>query len=186
MDIAPFAEISDLSEGVLNIYFLAFAVLPAGDADISAADGLHPQATDFPAILQGYEVQRVGMAAGQYFLGEDNLRGQGRQRLPQHPVCAVAYACLAQGAIKDHLKAVRLGILRAKQPRRPFRPHGVGRGRTLADFIYLPNGLHNETSNDLVALKQSSPSLPLGGEGGPAGPDEVEAPMIEWEEKRNS
>jgi len=89
------------------------------------------------------------MVSGQHFFGKDDLRRQGGQGFPQHPVGAVAYAGLAQGAIEDHLKAVRLGIFLPEEPGSPLRPHGVGRRGAFADFVYFSYGLHGISSIDI-------------------------------------
>ena len=42
----------------------------SGEADITAANRFDTQETDLLASLQGEEIQRVGMGAGQILLGE--------------------------------------------------------------------------------------------------------------------
>ena len=58
MDVAPFAEIRDLREGVLDIHFLSFFGGLPRVADITAADGLHTQLPDLDIPGEGGKVQK--------------------------------------------------------------------------------------------------------------------------------
>ena len=146
-DIAPLAEVGNLSEGVLDIDLLAVVCRPAGDADVTAADGLHPQAADFLAILQGDEVQGVWVGIRQVLIGEEDLGGQGSQCFPQDPVCAVANAGFAQRSVEDHPEGICLGILPPEELRCPLWAHGMGGRGTFTDLINFSNGFHCVTSN---------------------------------------
>ena len=146
VDITPLAEIRNLRKGMLNIHFFPLGILPAGNANIPAANGFHPQPTNLAALFQGDKVHGIGMGTGQYFLGENNFGRAGGQSLPQHPVRPVAHAGLAQGAVENDLKSIRPGMLLPKKPGSPLRPHGMGRTGAFADFINFPNGLHINSS----------------------------------------
>ena len=146
VDIAPLAEIRDLREGMLNINLFPLNILPAGNADVPAADGFHPEPTELAALFESDQVQGIGMGTGNHFLGENDLGRAGGQGLPQHPVRPVAHAGFAQRAIENDLKSIRFRVLLPKKPRSPLRPHGMGRTGTFADFINIPNGLHFDSS----------------------------------------
>ena len=83
------------------------------------------------------------MGIWQLLLGKNDFSGQGSQSLPQHPVGAVTDAGLAQRAIENHPKGIRLRVLRPEQLCSPLRPHGVGGTGAFADFINLTNGFHS-------------------------------------------
>ena len=125
---------------MLNVDFLRLIVLPAGNADVTAADGFHPQAADFLSLLQGDEIQGVWMGTGKLLLGKENPGGQGSQCFPQHPVGAVAHTGFAQGAVKNHLESVCLLVFLPEKPCRPLRSHGVGGTGAFADLIDFTNG----------------------------------------------
>ena len=128
---------------MLNVdFFRIFVLFPAGDADIAAAHGLHPEGTGFFTLPQGKKVQGVGMAVRQSFFRKDDFRGQGRKHLPEHPVRAVAYAGFAQGAVKNDPKGIRLWVLTQEKLRGPFRSHGMGAGGPFSNFINVSDRLH--------------------------------------------
>ena len=128
---------------MLHINFLPVIVLPTGNADVTAADGFHPQLCQLTAVLQGNEIQGVGMGIWQLLLGKNDFSGQGSQCLPQHPIGAVTDAGLAQRTIENHPKGICLRVLRPEQLCRPLRSHGVGGAGAFTDFINLTNGFHS-------------------------------------------
>ena len=66
-----------------------------GEADVTAANRLHPYRSDFLALFQRKEIHGIGVIAFGRFFGEDNLSGQGRENLTDDPVSTVAHTGLA-------------------------------------------------------------------------------------------
>ena len=142
------AEIRNLCKGVLQVYFLALSCAGLSDyPDITAADGFHPDCADLPLIQEGCQIQCVGVHSLGKLLGEDDFRPVFAKSVAQHPVGAVADTGLAQGAVQCDYKMICLGVAVQEELGSPLRPHGVGRGRPLADLIDLPNGFHDSTSD---------------------------------------
>ena len=138
------AEPDDLCQGVFGIdLFLLLARLPAFDHDVAAAHGLHPHPGAFRAVFHGKEVQGVGMLQiGRILLGKYNFCGCGLQNLPQHPIRAVTHAGLGQRTIEYDPEGLCVGMLSFENTGCPFGPHGMRRGRPLADFIDFTDGTH--------------------------------------------
>ena len=135
---------------MLHVDLLAFGVRPAGDADVAAADGFHPQPVRFCPVFQSDQIHGVGVGGGgERLVGEDNLRGDGSKNLPQHPVGAVTHAGFAQRAVEDHPEAVGLGMGALKIVRGALRPHGMGGGGAFAGFVNFTDGFHRGTSEFL-------------------------------------
>ena len=128
---------------MFNVDFLLFRRFRlTGNADVPAADGLHPQLSDFLIALKCSKIHGIRVHSGKAFLRKDHLGAFFSQRIPQDPVRAVAHAGFAQGAVERDLKTVSLRVTRAKQQCGPFRPHGVGGGRSLAGFVNVTDGFH--------------------------------------------
>ena len=151
LDVAPFAEIGDLREGMLHVDFFTLGIRLAGDADIAAADGFHPQPVRFRPVFQSDQVHGVGVGGGgERLVGEHDLRGDGGKDLPQHPVGAVTHAGFAQRAVEDHPEAVGLRVGVLKIVRGTFRPHGMGGRGAFAGFVNFTDRFHGGTSKCLV------------------------------------
>ena len=154
LDIAPFAEIGDLREGMLHVDFFTLGIRLTGDADIAAADGFHPQPVRFRPVFQSDQVHGVGVGGGgERLVGEHDLRGDGGKDLPQHPVGAVTYAGFAQRAVEDHPEAVGLRVGVLKIVRGTFRPHGMGGRGAFAGFVNFTDGFHRGTSEFLYICR---------------------------------
>ena len=150
LDVAPFAEIGDLREGMLHVDFFTLGIRLTGDADIAAADGFHPQPVRFRPVFQSDQVHGVGVGGGgERLVGEHDLRGDGGKDLPQHPVGAVTYAGFAQRAVEDHPEAVGLRVGVLKIVRGTFRPHGMGGRGAFAGFVNFTDRFHRGTSEFL-------------------------------------
>ena len=94
-NVAPFAEIRYLSEGILGINLGRIQMRMTGDPDITATDRLHPQRTQLGTIPRRVKVQCVGMGIGKLLVGEYDLGRNGGQNLAHNTVGAVAYTGLA-------------------------------------------------------------------------------------------
>ena len=82
------------------------------------------------------------MTVRQRFAGKYDLRRNGSENLTDHPVSAVPYAGLAQRTIKNDFVCVGIRMLLLKELSGSFRTHCVGGRWSLANFIYLSDGLH--------------------------------------------
>ena len=143
VDVAPFAEVGNFREGMFDIdFFGTGSGLFAGDPDVAAADGFHPQVTDFNVAGEGGKVHGVGMHTVPAFGGEENLRAVRAKGFQQHPVGAVAHTGFAQRAVKGDFEGSGIGIAISEQESSPFRTHGMGRRGAFADFIDLADGFH--------------------------------------------
>ena len=143
-DIAPAAVLRDLREGVFRVDLLRAGRFAALDDDIAAADGLHAHRRDLFFALVGGKIERVRvLEIVGVLVGEDDLRRGGGQDLAQHAVGAVADAGQGQRAVERDFIALRVGMLLLEDAGRALRPHGVGAGRALADFIKITNGFHD-------------------------------------------
>ena len=127
---------------MLNVHFFTGNTFLAGNADVAATHGFHPQRAGLLTVLHGDQIHGVGMGFGQLLLGEDNFRGYGGEYFQQNPVGAVANTGLAERTVKDHLESVCLRVLTAEQLGCPLGAHGVGRRGAFADLVDFFNGLH--------------------------------------------
>ena len=143
VQIAPLAEVVDFCKGMFGVNIFAFHIGTAQDADITTTNGFHTHIADFSAFLIGDEIQGVGMGAGQGFLGENDLRGNGGEHLVQNAVRTVTNTGLAQRAVEDHLESICIGMLVAEDLGSASGAHGVGRRRANANLIYISDGFHN-------------------------------------------
>ena len=142
VQIAPLAEVPDFSKGMLRVNVLTTHIGAAQDADITAANGFHAHIADLLAFAQCDEVQGVGVRTGQILLGEYDFSGQRSQHFPQYAIGTMANAGLAQRAVQNDPEGICVRIFLTEDLSGTGRTHGVGRGRTYANLIYIFDGFH--------------------------------------------
>ena len=142
-DIAPGTELLDFSKGIFRVYFVLNGRILAVDENIAAADGGHPHFSQLFLTAIGDKIQRVGVGELLRGVVTELHLGMGlAQNLIEHTVGTVTAACLAERFVELHAIAVRIGVSFQKQSGGTLRPHGVGAGRPLADFINVTDRFH--------------------------------------------
>ena len=141
--VVGLAVVGDFGEGLFPVDLGSFQLGAALDADVAAADAHHAHEARALAAAESLQLHGVGVGEGQRrVVVPDDFGGNGREGVQQHPVGAVAAPGERQRAVQRCHKAVGLGMLGFEQPGGLFRPHGVGAGRPLADFVDVANGFH--------------------------------------------
>ena len=142
-NIAPFAELVDLGEGIFGIDLVGLRDRLTLNDDIAAADGHHAHIADLLAATEGEEIERVRVweRLGR-IIAELHLRALLAQHGVEHAVGAVAAPGLAERLIKLYAVKLRVGIAPQELLRGVLRPDRVRAGGAFADFENVSNRFH--------------------------------------------